>query len=452
MKSLISLTALVLSTLTVFVSVAESKSVSGNNVLVLLDSTAHRNAYSRLWQTLYDRDFKLSFISASEENIPLYYFGEPIYQHILHFAPTTGSSATHKHINTIELVKFVNKGGNLLVAASKDVKQTVRDVASEFDIEFDPAGKHVFDTTAYNVSSEHDIILTSQVVAPHSIIPKDLGAAPIVYSGIGLTVGQVPLVNRVLSSEKSAFVAKQYTKGVSDVDTVDLVGAFQARNSARATFVGSLDLFSDKFFDAPVKRKQSNGDVVKFKKSGNEAFVTELIKWTFQEKSVLKVIDHRHHKANHTEQPSYYRIKDDMVYALEISEYVDDHWVPFKADDIQLEFIMLDPYIRTTLKQVPVGPQHHYGRFKAHVQLPDVYGVFTFRVNYKRAGFTYVLAEDVVAIRPFRHDEYPRFLTAAYPYYTSVGSMVVGFLVFSAVWLSTWGGRALEKTEKTKKN
>lgn len=135
---------------------------------------------------------------------------------------------------------------------------------------------------------------------------------------------------------------------------------------------------------------------------------------------------------------------------LEVSEYKDDHWTTFKADDIQLEIIMLDPYIRTTLKQLPTAPDHHYGRFVAHVKLPDVYGVFTFKVNYKRAGLTYLLAEDVVAIRPFRHNEYPRFLTAAYPYYASVGSMIVGFLVFSAVWLSTWGGQEPKRAPKPK--
>lgn len=136
------------------------------------------------------------------------------------------------------------------------------------------------------------------------------------------------------------------------------------------------------------------------------------------------------------------------MYTIEIAEYVNDKWVPYKAKDIQLEIIMLDPYIRTTLKQSRISPEHHYGRFTAHVRLPDVYGVFTFKVNYKRPGLTYLLAEDVVAIKPFRHNEYPRFLSAAYPYYASVGSMIIGFLVFSAVWLSTWGGKDLKQKQK----
>lgn len=132
-----------------------------------------------------------------------------------------------------------------------------------------------------------------------------------------------------------------------------------------------------------------------------------------------------------------------QVYTIDIAEYKDGQWVPFKANDIQLEVIMLDPYIRTTLKQVQ--NEDTVGRFEAHIKLPDVYGVFTFKVNYKRPGLTYLLAEDQVSIRPFRHNEYPRFLTAAYPYYTATGSMMIGFIVFSIVWLSTWGGSDLKK-------
>lgn len=112
---------------------------------------------------------------------------------------------------------------------------------------------------------------------------------------------------------------------------------------------------------------------------------------------------------------------------------------------------MLDPYIRTTLKQVPVQ-SGSFGRFEANLRLPDRYGVFTFKVNYKRSGLTYILAEDQVSIRPLRHNEYPRFLTAAYPYYASTGSMIVGFLVFSAIWLSTWGGKTSIKATKAKAN
>ncbi|KAJ2244025.1 oligosaccharyl transferase glycoprotein complex, beta subunit, partial [Coemansia sp. RSA 1797] len=52
-----------------------------------------------------------------------------------------------------------------------------------------------------------------------------------------------------------------------------------------------------------------------------------------------------------------------------------------------------------------------------------------------RPGLSNIDVRDVVGIRPPRHDEYPRFLSAAYPYYTSALALAVGFLALSAVWL-----------------
>lgn len=47
--------------------------------------------------------------------------------------------------------------------------------------------------------------------------------------------------------------------------------------------------------------------------SGNREFIEQLSQWTFQEKGVLKVVGHSHHKQNDTEQLEWYRVKDDIV-------------------------------------------------------------------------------------------------------------------------------------------
>ncbi|ORY93370.1 Dolichyl-diphosphooligosaccharide--protein glycosyltransferase subunit WBP1 [Syncephalastrum racemosum] len=435
MKNPVVLWALVI--LAAVLSTVNAKSVSGNRVLVLLDSIANKDTYSHLWQSLQDREYKITFATEEEQDASaLQRYGEFLYDHVIHFAPESKELSKHKAFGNVELVKFVRNGGNLLVATGENPSNGVRELAGEFDIEFDAAGTRVY-------NGDETTIYTSQA-------PMQSLESPVLYSGIALYTGKSPLLNRLLLSEPGVISADKPENDQSS-EPVELVAAMQTRNSARATFAGSLALFSDDLVDASFEEKRPNGSATRKRTSSNAAFVEDLTKWTFQEKGVLKILSHRHHKVNETEQPKHYRIKDDMVYILEVSEYKDDKWVPFEADDIQLEIIMLDPYIRTTLKQVPVSPEHHYGRFTAHVKLPDVYGVFTFKVNYKRAGLTYLLAEDVVAIRPFRHNEYPRYLSAAYPYYASVGSMIVGFLVFSAVWLSTWGSRNQQAKQQKQK-
>ncbi|KAI8071712.1 Dolichyl-diphosphooligosaccharide--protein glycosyltransferase subunit WBP1 [Gongronella butleri] len=418
--------------LTTLVSSSFARSATGDRVLVLLDDLAQQPRYSRFWQSLQERDFLLDFKQANDPNNGLLYFTDAMYDHVIHFAPKTQDAT----IKNQQFVEYLSERGNLLVAVDEQAGNSVRDLASEFDIEFDPKGTRVLDKQA---DAKHDgAILTTQVVAPKSIIAEGTTSS-VVYRGTGLLAGTVPLVSRILSSEANCASTDKFKNDVTA--KVDLIAAMQTRSSARATFVGSLDFFSDAFW---------TGDVKGLSTPGNAAFITELTKWTFQEKSVLKVVDHRHHPEGSKHSKPWYRIKDDIVYTLEVAEYKDDAWVPFRADDVQLEVIMLDPYIRTTLDDI-TSPHthHHFGRFTKHLRLPDVYGVFTFKVNYKRSGWTYLLAEDVVAIRPFRHNEYPRFLTAAYPYYTSVGSMFAGFLVFSLVWLSTWGIRANAQKQKS---
>ncbi|MPC50675.1 Dolichyl-diphosphooligosaccharide--protein glycosyltransferase subunit [Portunus trituberculatus] len=69
------------------------------------------------------------------------------------------------------------------------------------------------------------------------------------------------------------------------------------------------------------------------------------------------------------------------------------------------------------------------------VQVPDVYGVYQFKVEYNRVGFTRLYSSTQVSVRPFTHLQYERFIECAYPYYASAFSMMVGVFLFSLVFL-----------------
>jgi oligosaccharyltransferase complex subunit beta len=106
-------------------------------------------------------------------------------------------------------------------------------------------------------------------------------------------------------------------------------------------------------------------------------------------------------------------------------------WKPYVADDVQLEFRMLHPYVRRNL--TPVGN----GTFITEFKLPDVYGVFKFTIDYRRDGYSHVQISEQVGVRPFRHNEFERFIASAFPYYASAFSMMGGFVLFSVVFLFT---------------
>jgi oligosaccharyltransferase complex subunit beta len=38
-------------------------------------------------------------------------------------------------------------------------------------------------------------------------------------------------------------------------------------------------------------------------------------------------------------------------YSIQIEELVNGDWRPFEGSDVQLEFVRIDPFVRTTLKR-----------------------------------------------------------------------------------------------------
>lgn len=58
-------------------------------------------------------------------------------------------------------------------------------------------------------------------------------------------------------------------------------------------------------------------------------------------------------------------------------------WEPYSGiEDLQLEFTMLDPHVRTALPPVAGEP----GKYATMFRAPDRHGVFKFVINHKRHG------------------------------------------------------------------
>lgn len=193
------------------------------------------------------------------------------------------------------------------------------------------------------------------------------------------------------------------------------------------------------------------------KPSGNQQFAQDVVAWAFQESNVLRIDRIDHHKLNETKPLEQYTIKDELVrlrlylfcvvvvdhryqvYTAHISKYNPESgkWNPYSdIHDLQLEFTMLDPHIRTKMGSTSAGD------YSVQFRAPDRHGVFKFVVDWKRKGWTFLFSSSTVAIVPPRHDGYPRFLSAAWPYYIGAMSTSIAFFLFSVIWL---GGEIKEK-------
>ena len=307
-------------------------------------------------------------------------------------------------------------------------------ISSECGFEADEERNAVIDHLNFDVDldgGKHTLIAADPAnLIDSAPIVGDKKVSPILYEGTGLMVDQDnPLVLEILRASSTAYshnpdepiTEYPHATGKSTV----LVAGLQARNNARVVFAGSLDMFSDKFFTSAV----SSWSGKKADKSGNEALAKALSRWCFKLSGVLRVKGVNHHLAGEKAPPSVaYTIKDNVVYSIDIEEYRGGRWVPFDGKDVQMEFVRIDPFVRLTLT-------NKKGHFEGKFIIPDVYGVYQFKVDYVRTGLTRLYSTTQFSVRPLRHDQYERFIASAYPYYASAFSMMGGVFIFSLVFL-----------------
>lgn len=348
-----------------------------------------------------------------------------------------------------------------MVAGSSQSGDALRELASECGFEIDEEGASVIDHMNYDVSDSgyHTMIVANPTnLIDASVIVGNQKIPPLLYEGTGLIAdANNPLLLRLLTTANSAYSynpnnpIKEYPHAVGK-NTL-LIGALQARNNARVLFSGSLFFFSDEAFTKSVQKVQGNtnfyihvlkylfeyeikfcisifciGDQ-KYEKSGNEAVARAMTQWVFKENGVIRVSAVHHHKIGETQPPPAYTVKDDVVYSIDVEKLSGDKWVPYETNDLQLEFVRIDPFVRMTMK--PTGKGHYEARFK----IPDVYGVYQFKVDYIRMGLTHLYSTTQVSVRPLQHTQYERFIPSAFPYYVSAFSMMGGVFLFSLVFL-----------------
>ena len=108
-------------------------------------------------------------------------------------------------------------------------------------------------------------------------------------------------------------------------------------------------------------------------------------------------------------------------------------WHAYSADDIQLQFRMLDPYYQVLLERVeqPGSPDYDQtATYKYGFRTPERLGIFKFKIQHWRYGYSFLEVEEEVAVIQWRHDGFPRYLTRAFPFYVTVFVLMAGFFMF----------------------
>ena len=309
-----------------------------------------------------------------------------------------------------DFVEFSDNGGALLVFGDTDAAGFYRKLANEFGVDFYEQGTRLYSETKTKT------LLSSSKSAPSIIIPSL--TSPISFSGIGIAINpESQLLTPLFASETGDYVRNEFKKTEKQESALVAV-AFQGRNNARAVFVGSVDICSDEFVSDKTK--------------ANHKVCGEMSKWVLNEKGVLRYSGITHYRTGEKHEKGYlegeYTINDEVYYSIDIEEFRGGKWTEHKTESAYVEFIMLDPKIR---KYLTFKSGSLFTRFKA----PDVHGVYQFKVSMHEPGYSWVDTASKVTVRPYKHNQFERFLTCAYPYYGSVFTSMTGFLIFSFYFL-----------------
>eukprot|EP01105_Mastigella_eilhardi_P007286 TRINITY_DN18786_c0_g1_i1.p1 TRINITY_DN18786_c0_g1~~TRINITY_DN18786_c0_g1_i1.p1 ORF type:complete len:461 (-),score=127.96 TRINITY_DN18786_c0_g1_i1:69-1388(-) len=412
-------------------ALAQDATPASNKVLVVLPQLGFKDDFTIFFKYLSDRGYELSFFAAAEAP------ALTNYDHMILFAPEYDFTG---ELKPEAIIKFIDSGHNAIIASH---------------LQFSDSLAEIFEACGFELQTSADersaIALVDHVHAieeeghPHHVLvalpgpdaeiaasPILGGAAigPVVYKGACARIVDTksPLHTALLHGQPSSYCADPRrplpatAKPLVGSSAV-LVAALQSRNNARVIVSGSLEIFTDKFFETTVADKPA----------GNRALCEQSAAWAFQERGRLRIREAPKFVKTAglpNSEENVFTVKDTMKYTVAIEEWdqKEQKWAPFTKDDVQLEVVMLDPYIRTYLKPVA-------GTYTAEFTLPDVYGVYTLRLAYRRLGYSWVIAEDRVPIRPLRHNQFERFIPSAFPYYTAALSMIVGTVLFAFVFL-----------------
>lgn len=345
------------------------------------------------------------------------------------------------------MIQYFNAGGNILaITSDKSSPESLFEFFKELDINISPRGYKAVDHFGYSKSKssgKHDVLELSQPARFASDRIVKSSSKPLIYSGAGAYLGNNPNTVPILRGAPSSYVYDSEDEALTlstpwaSGTQSSYAAAFQGLNNARAVWIGG---------GASVLDNEYLEDTSLY----NAEFIDEISKWVFQEKGILRSTFVAHEPADNTTEKatsytsgfSLYKVNQEVRYIIGVQEWVDDKWVPYVTDDIQVEFIMLDPYYRLTLGK-PVAQTSKEGAiYTTTFKIPDQYGIFTFKTDYKRPGLSYFETSNVVTVRHTANDEWPRSweITNSWIYLFSFISVVVAWIFFVIFYFYTENG------------
>lgn len=426
----------VIALFTFLVSVLGLQALDWHKTQVLVvhdpDISPEQDVLSSLFQL--NEKYQLTFVNYTDLQQLLFLGDDIVYDHAVFLPSTKKVVGARDLVRKHNLLEFFNKGGNI-VAVSSDkysVPDDIRLFLNEVGIYPAPRNYVVGSHFNKNVAIDSSNGVGSPIYPEIPLLDYKGSAALLSNNELVFPLVKAPKLS-YCANPKDSFLSSEKLWTVGEQGF--LAAAFQGLNNARGIWLGSLDLITE-----------------------------SLVQWVFQETGVLKLQFVEHYK---TDEPgvsnrTLYRIKDEVYYTAGISELQNGEWVPYvpSTEDnvVQLAFKMLDPYQRLNLTLLGPGTSIENGKadlsiFFVEFTIPDHHGMFTFELDYKREGLSFLEDKRIVAVRHLANDEFKRSwdISNSWLYLASTLCVVVAWFFFVANFLFLGAGKPVTLTEKATK-
>ena len=87
--------------------------------------------------------------------------------------------------------------------------------------------------------------------------------------------------------------------------------------------------------------------------------------------------------------PENYKLEDHVEFYIDLEQKMEGKWYPFVADDIQLQFVMLEPYYSVGLER-EATTDYSVATYAYKFRVPQRLGIYRFVVEYWRYGLTFL--------------------------------------------------------------
>lgn len=386
---------------------------------------------------------------SQEQDLQLFLYDEPLYSNIIIFDIYTPDTLPSFPISYVpKITSFIDRGGNLIaffdtldsedvnIGENKGIRRLTKECAG---ITLLPQNTRLFDISTDSFRKQTRVFSNNCLKSNAVFSQETCTNKGVLYHGIGFSNSTpnneliLPIltachtcvsVNNDIKSKSPTLFGNHINSSTGE--EIGLIMSMQGRNGARATFSSDGKLCSDNTI-------RNNNDNLKFCK--------DIFLWSFQQKGLLKITDISHEKMNNSQvmieqydETLNYTVEDIVQFSAKVYKYNNDKWENYDSEDIQLEFTMLDPYIRAHLKKDAADFQSP--TFSTTFKIPDVWGVYKFVINHKKVGYNTISYESITTVRNFRHDQNERFVISAIPYYTAFIVTLISFCYFILLFIS----------------